>query len=133
MKRFALVLVVIGAMTQTTSAFAQTAPAMPTMDHSKIDHTKMGMPMPVDASAATKAYSEANAKMHTDMAIAYTGNADKDFIMGMLPHHQGAVEMAKIELQYGKDPKARKLARGIIKAQNEEIAWMKGWLAKNSK
>ena len=128
MKVTILALIVVGALTQITSAFAQTAPAMPAMDH-----TKMAMPMPADASAATKAFAEANSKMHADMAIAYTGNADKDFIKGMLPHHQGAVEMAKIELQYGKDPKARKLARGIIKAQNEEIAWMKGWLAKNSK
>ena len=131
MKNFTLALIVVGALTQTPGAFAQTTPAMPAAP--AMDHSKMAMPMPADASDATKAYAAANAKMHTNMTLAYTGDADKDFIQGMLPHHQGAVEMAKIELQYGKDPKARKLARGIIKAQNDEIAWMKGWLGKNSK
>ena len=46
MKRFAFALIVVGALAQTTIGFAQTAPAMPTMDHSKMDHTKMAMPMP---------------------------------------------------------------------------------------
>ena len=133
MQRTALGLIVIAALAQTTFSYAQTAPQAPAMDHSKMDHSKMAMPMPADASAATKAYSEASAKMHADMTMAYTGDADKDFIKGMLPHHQGAVDMAKIVLQYGKDPKVRKLARGIIKAQNAEIAWMKQWIAKNAK
>ena len=104
-----------------------------TMDHSKMEHSKMGMPMPADASAASKAYAEANAKMHKDMTMTFTGDADKDFIAGMLPHHQGAVDMAKIVLQYGKDPEVKKLAEAVIKAQNEEIAWMKTWMAKNAK
>lgn len=82
-------------------------------------------------SPAAAAFAAANAKMHQSMAIEMTGDADADFVRGMIPHHEGAVEMAKIVLQYGKDPKVKKLAEGIIAAQEEEIAWMKDWLAKH--
>jgi uncharacterized protein (DUF305 family) len=71
--------------------------------------------------------------MHAAMTITYTGNADVDFARGMIPHHKGAVEMAKVVLQYGKDPQLRKLARDIIKAQDTEIAFMQRWLKKNVK
>lgn len=87
----------------------------------------------VQPNAATKAYQAANAKMHASMDIPFTGDADRDFIMGMIPHHQGAVEMAKIVLQYGKDAEIRKLAQDIIQAQEKEIAWMQNWLQNNSK
>ncbi len=60
-----------------------------------------------------------------------TGNADQDFVAGMLPHHAGAVDMAKIELQYGKDPEMLQLARAIISAQQKEIAQMQAWQAKH--
>ena len=61
--------------------------------------------------------------------IQYTGDADRDFVAHMIPHHEGAVEMAKVELKYGKDAKLRKLAKDIIAAQDREIAFMKQWLA----
>jgi len=56
---------------------------------------------------------------------------DVAFAQGMLPHHQGAVDMAKVELKYGKDPEMRKLAETIIAAQNSEIEQLKAWLAKH--
>lgn len=84
-----------------------------------------------DTSASSVAFDAANAKMHKDMDITYTGNADRDFVAGMIAHHQGAVEMAKIVIQYGKDPGIRKLAEEIVAAQEKEIAWMKDWQAKN--
>ncbi len=94
------------------------------MDHS--GHMMSGAESP-----ATMAFMEANMKMHGAMEIAYTGDADVDFVAGMIPHHQGAVEMAKIVLEHGDDPEVRKLAEGIIAAQEAEIAWMTEWLAKN--
>ena len=85
------------------------------------------------ASPSSAAYAEANARMHSAMNIPLTGNADVDFIAGMIPHHQGAVDMAKIVLDHGTDPEVRKLAEGIIASQEAEIAWMTDWLAKNQK
>jgi uncharacterized protein (DUF305 family) len=85
-----------------------------------------------DNSPSSVAFNAVNLKMHGAMDIIYTGNADVDFIKGMLPHHQGAVDMAKVVLTYGKDPAVRKLAEAIIKAQNDEIAFMQNWLTANA-
>ncbi len=79
-------------------------------------------PQPIDAFASV------NMKMHDAMMQEPTGDVDKDFIRDMVPHHQGAVDMAQIELQQGKDPDARKLAKSIIDSQQKEITWMKTWL-----
>ena len=67
--------------------------------------------------------------MHEDMAVPLTGDADVDFLAGMIPHHQGAIDMAQVVLKHGKDPKVRKLAQEIIAAQKKEIAMMQAWLA----
>lgn len=96
-------------------------------DMSAMDHGAM------HDSPSSKAFAEANAKMHQDMAVPLTGNADIDFVQGMIPHHQGAIDMAKIVLEHGKDPEIRKLAEEVIAAQEGEIAMMKAWLAKNGK
>ncbi|MET3891091.1 uncharacterized protein (DUF305 family) [Bosea sp. OAE506] len=84
-------------------------------------------------SAATTAYKAANAKMHKDMDIAFTGDADADFVRGMIPHHQGAIDMARVMLAHGKDPALKKLATGIIADQEKEIAMMRDWLKANGK
>lgn len=100
------------------------------------DHSGHGMPGKNQTSSdapSTAAYKAAMDKMHADMAIEYTGNADADFVRGMIPHHQGAIDMAKIALKYGKDPAVRKLAQEVITAQEGEITWMREWLAKNAK
>jgi hypothetical protein len=68
-------------------------------------------------------------KMHDDMsAIERTGNADVDFVRLMLPHHQAAVDMARVQLLYGKDPQMRRLAQEIIADQQLEIQLMQLWL-----
>jgi uncharacterized protein (DUF305 family) len=84
-----------------------------------------------EPAPSSKAFAAANAKMHKDMDIVYTGNADVDFVRGMIAHHQGAIDMAKVELEHGKDEAIRTLAEDIIKAQEAEIKMMKEWLAKN--
>jgi uncharacterized protein (DUF305 family) len=96
------------------------------------DHGSHGAPKAA-ASPSTKGFADANAKMHKDMDIKFSGNADVDFVRGMIPHHQGAIDMAKVVLQHGKDAEIKKLATEIIKAQESEIAWMNDWLKKNAK
>jgi uncharacterized protein (DUF305 family) len=110
----------------SAAALAQNAPAasdaMPGMNMEQ--HT----PKPTDVSS-TAAYQAADQKMMSGMsAIEYTGDPDRDFVAHMVPHHQGAVEMARVELKYGKDSRLRKLAKDIIAAQDKEIAFMKQWL-----
>lgn len=89
------------------------------------------LPAGPDAAAAAKAFTEVNARMHRDMTMTFSGKADVDFMKGMIPHHEGAVDMAKVLLQYGKDPELRKLADDVIRTQNEEITMMRDWLRKN--
>ena len=84
-----------------------------------------------ELSAGSKALEAANADMHQAMAVEMTGDVDIDFMRAMIPHHEGAVEMAKIVIENGKDPEVRKLAEEVIKAQEAEIAFMKEWLERN--
>ncbi|MEW9584849.1 DUF305 domain-containing protein [Paraburkholderia sp. DGU8] len=84
------------------------------------------------AAESTRAFKAADDKMMRDMsAPEYTGDADKDFVAHMIPHHQGAIDMAQVELKYGKDPQLKRLAQNIIKAQHDEIAFMHRWQAKH--
>ncbi len=80
--------------------------------------------------ASTREFRAANARMHRDMDIRYTGNADRDFAAAMIPHHQGAIEMARIQLRHGTDPAMRRLAEEIIRAQETEIAELRAFLAR---
>jgi uncharacterized protein (DUF305 family) len=64
-------------------------------------------------------------RMNSSMAAARpTGDPDRDFAAMMIPHHQGAIDMAKVELIYGRDPILRRLAQGIIVEQQQEIELM---------
>lgn len=77
---------------------------------------------------ASKAYEVAAQKMHKDMASAYTNDVDVDFVRGMIPHHQGAIDQAEILLKYSTNPRLRRLAGGIIASQRREIRFMEKWL-----
>lgn len=83
-------------------------------------------------ATANDAFAAAMDKMHKAMMIAPTGNADVDFVRGMIPHHQGAVDMARIELEFGNDPELRRLSETIIKDQQAEIARMQAWLERHA-
>jgi uncharacterized protein (DUF305 family) len=81
-----------------------------------------------DESAPSLALRAAVDKMHRDMAIAYSGDVDIDFVKGMIAHHQAAVDMAKIVIAFGKDKEVRKTAEEIAKTQEVEIDFLREWL-----
>ena len=87
------------------------------MDHSQHSGGHAGHAMAASSTGpAEDAFRAVNDAMHRDMNIAYTGNADADFILGMIPHHEGAVAMAQVVLEHGADPAVRELAQQIIDA-----------------
>lgn len=101
---------------------------------------RMGMmpggmqPQPANQSAATKAYMEAAERMHAPMlAGLQASDPDVAFVRAMIAHHQGAIDMAKVVLQYGKDDQAKKWANDVIREQQREISEMEEWLKKNAR
>lgn len=90
------------------------------------------MPSPNDP-ASTKDFKAADMQMMRNMHVPYTGNPDVDFRTHMIPHHQGAVEMAKVALKHAKDPETKRMAQKIIDDQEKEIAEMQDWLKKNGR
>jgi len=102
---------------------------MPGMQHGQMPMQQGMQPAGPGASApSSQAFAAAMDKMHRDMAIPYSGNADRDFVAGMIPHHQGAIDMARIVLEKGSDPEVKALAQKVIAAQESEIAEMQDWL-----
>jgi len=112
-----------------TMPMPSTTPASPTMSMSPATPTS---PSEAGASPSSKAFLAADQKMMHGMMRPMTGNADRDFVAGMIPHHQGAVDMAKVELQYGKDPEMRRLATNIVSSQEKQVSQMEAWQAKHA-
>ena len=115
-------------------AFAISAPAaiaqMQGMDMQKM--MQMMMPAPNDA-ASTKDFKQSHMNMMKNMNMEFSGDADVDFARSMIPHHQGAIDMAKLELKYGKDPELRQMAEKMIKDQEKEQKDLKAFLQKHKK
>lgn len=84
------------------------------------------------ATDSITAYQNAMTIMHRDMSMVYSGQTDTDFTRGMIPHHQGAVDMVDVALEYGKDPFVNRLASFIKMSQESEIAWMKRWMERRA-
>jgi uncharacterized protein (DUF305 family) len=122
-----LILAVALAVGLSTAVLAQGMKGHEGMDMQKMQHTQPG----ASDAPSNEAFRDAHMKMMQNMKMDYTGNTDVDFVQGMIPHHQGAIDMAKAELQYGKDPELRKLAQNIIGDQEKEIGQMQSWLKKN--
>ena len=100
---------------------------------SKSDTAKPDMKNMSATSPASVGYMAAMNKMDKAMTMKYTSDADADFLRGMIPHHQGAVDMCKVELQYGKDSQIHKLCNDIITSQESQIVEMKKWLQQREK
>lgn len=119
------------------AALALALPASALAGNSAADHAHPGMAASDDEAARYPAQfqrfmSEMDRDMQKMMADmhrpGYTGNADVDFLAMMIPHHQGAVDMARLALIHGRDPLTRKLAEEIIASQTTEIAAMRARL-----
>jgi uncharacterized protein (DUF305 family) len=129
MKRILLVSVASIAMMGGVTA-QQTSP-MPPMEMKGMMDMKGMMPNAADP-ASTAGYKAAMMKMMMPMP-KFTGDADVDFMTQMKPHHQAAIDMARIELANGKDAETKALATAIITAQEKEIAMIDAWLKKKTK
>ena len=137
MKKIAIGAVFAAMVAAGTYVYAQ-SDNMAGMDHSGMNMGNDGMAMMSHATLippelandpATVASAAAMDKMMADMMVPYTGDPDIDFARGMIPHHQAAIDMAKIQLEFGTDPGMRELAEAIIAAQEAEIATLKAFLA----
>lgn len=112
--------------TPSTASADQANRSQTNQDHSSHSHHDTTMPI----ATHTADYMQSMNTMHDAMmAAAIKADADTSFVEGMIAHHQGAIEMAKIQLQYGQDEKLKNLAQDIINAQEPEITLMTDWLA----
>ena len=129
MKRI-LLTAAIGALITGNVLAQQPAPMPGSMPGMDMKGTDMKMMMPgANDTPSTKAFKMA--MMHAMQTMpAFSGDADLDFMKHMRPHHQAAIDMAKVVLANGKDADAKKLAQDIITAHVKEIATIDAWLKK---
>lgn len=101
-------------------------------DRVGVEHGSAAKSATATLAPAQQAYAAVNNRMHTGMQ-AIDPDPDVAFAQGMIVHHQGAVDMARVMLQHGRDPEMRRFAQGVIDAQTAEIATLNAWLDKRGK
>ena len=106
----------------TTMSVAATSLAL-AQDPAKTPHVRRGIQYVADRQEHPNA--AAMQGMMADMTIKPTGDSDRDFVEMMVPHHQGAVDMARAELKYARSERLRDLARRTVTTQQQEITFMK--------
>jgi uncharacterized protein (DUF305 family) len=113
-------------MGATSLALAH-GPTSPHRTHAPSAPIQLVADRPDDSSEAPFLAENAAAmdKMMADMAVKPTGEVDRDFVAMMVPHHQGAIDMAQAELRYGHNEQLRRIAQEIIVEQQQEIVAMR--------
>ncbi|APT34885.1 hypothetical protein MCBMB27_05594 [Methylobacterium phyllosphaerae] len=117
-----------------STGLASTVLAQGVDGHGSIAGMEMGsMKSDPKDDASTREFKVADTAMMKDMDVSYTGDPDVDFHAHMIPHHKGAVAMAKVALKHAKDPATKAMAQRIIADQDTEISEMEAWLKRHGK
>src|SRR5579859_7663292 len=111
-------------LTFVTLAVLTAAPARAQAPHHDEPASQSGAPGASEGTFEEMMHG-AMTRMDEGMSIRQSGDPDLDFAAMMIPHHQGAIDMAKAELQFGRNPVLRRLAQGIIVEQQQEIELMR--------
>jgi uncharacterized protein (DUF305 family) len=101
--------------------------------HGKMMGGGMAMQPEGDTGPASQAMNGVIASMQKDLALSFSGDVDVDFAKRLLVQHQAAVDMAKVVLVFGKDAEVKKIADGVVKANEADIASLQDWLKKQPK
>ena len=110
-----LITTALGAALSLAAVFARESPL----------HSHREAPPVSEGNPAATQMNDAMARMHRDMAMPSSGDSDRDFAAMMIPHHQGAIDMARVLLKYGQDERLKRLAQSIIVEQGQEINYMR--------
>jgi uncharacterized protein (DUF305 family) len=117
---------IVGALAMGLAALSATAQDM---QHAPAKPQTGGDMMGMHGAAMHAAMQQ----MQQGMDMPMSGDPDRDFAQMMIPHHQGAIDMARIELESGKGPQLREMAQKVIEDQEREITALKEWLAQHGK